>query len=800
MLKNHLLILYRNMNKNRLFFFINVLGLSIAIGCCVVAYFNYDFNASFDHVHANAASIYRVNSIRQGSFTGYGLQPGKTSDAYALTPSPLGEVLRQNVKNIELLSRYSRGSMDMRAGNEIFKTNSAYVDADFFRMFTFEFIHGSAAALTDKSKIVISDQLAMKYYGNTNAVNKTLTHLSPNTVQQDFEIVGVYILPKINSSFNRDLYCLYENYWDTSPRLKDGTNWNDLNTLFVLIPQADKMASVEKQISVYTQNNNKAQDEFSIREFKLDPFLGMAARDVQHNRPGRQTRAAHPVAANVSLVVLSVLILVIACFNLANTAIALSQRRLKEIGLRKMMGSVRSQLIVQYISETLFVCGIALIVGLWLADAILVPSFNALWPFMKLETHYLDKPDFLIFIIIILFFTGLLAGSYPAFYVSKFNPVQILKGKLHFGGNNIVTYFLLCIQLVLSLCGIVCGLAFTDNARWQADFDNGFSEDTGIITYVDNKAEYESFRNALAANKDIVSISGSPHDLQSRFDHGKILHEGQEIESIVMNVGDDYLKTTGMTLLQGRDFIRGSENDRKESVIITEEFARLYEWENPIGKQVVLKDSLKFYVVGVAKDVYSVWEPLEPVMMRYSPDEVNFVLVKATEGKVAEVDAFMKTKWKTTFPNRLYESRFMNSGDAEADMVNNGLLIIFFFLGGVSLLLSAAGLFTLVSLNFIKRIKEIGVRKLFGASILNIMRITNLEFAFIVPIACVLGSYAGAFLSEAFMSTVWDRHKEPTAFTVVVASTVVMIACILAVTIKTYQTARMNPVDVLKDE
>jgi putative ABC transport system permease protein len=236
-------------------------------------------------------------------------------------------------------------------------------------------------------------------------------------------------------------------------------------------------------------------------------------------------------------------------------------------------------------------------------------------------------------------------------------------------------------------------------------------------------------------------------------------------------------------------------------VIVTEEFARLFAWEKAPGKQVIWKDSIKFYVVGVVKDIYSVWEPLEPMMMRYASDEdVKFVLVKATPDKMAEVDAFMKATWKASFPNRLYESRFMNSGGTEAEMVNNGLLIIFLFLGAVALLLSAAGLLTLVSLNIIKRMKEIGVRKVLGASAFNILRIINTEFVIIVLIACVLGSYAGAFLSEAFMSSVWDRHKEPTAISVLVSCVVVLTACLLSVSVKTYHTARMNPVDVLKDE
>ena len=801
MLRNHFIVLYRNLNKNRLFFLINILGLSIAIGCCVVAYFNYDFNASFDDIHKNAASVYRVNSIREGKYTDYGLMPGESTNAFGIVPIPLAEVIRQNIKNVELLSRHTPENMNMRVGSEIFKTRSAYVDADFFKMFTFEFIHGSAEALTDKSKIVISDQLALRYYGNLNAVNKILTYLVDNNVKLDFEIVGVYVLPKINSSFNEDLYSLYDNYFDTSPELESGANWKLMNTLFVSIPDAGKISSIEQQMKVYVENNNNTNKDFLIQEFKLDNFESMAVRDVAANRPGTVTHSGHPLAGIIGLAVMSILILLIACFNLANTAIALSQQRLKEIGLRKVMGSVRSQLIFQYISETLAICFVALLLGLVMAESFLLPSFNDLWPFMRLEANYLSKPDFLIFMASVLFVTGLLAGGYPSFYVSKFNPTQILKGKLQFGGNNFATYFLLSAQLILSMCGIVCGLSFSDNAAWQKAFDDGFSKDTGIITYVDTSAEYEKYRNALSGNKNIVSISGSTHHFQSGTYHAPVSSMGLVIEPIIMDVGDDYLKTTGMTLIEGRDFIKDSETDRKESVIVTEEMVRQYSWEKAIGQTIVLSDTIKLFVVGVAKDVYSVWEPLEPMMLRYGgSDNINFMLVNAPSDKVLEVDAFMKDKWKTVFPNRLYSSRFMNSGDVEADMVNNGLLVMFLFLGGVALLLSVTGLFTLVSLNVIKRMKEIGVRKVMGASMIHILHIVNTGFVFIVLIACVLGTYAGSFLSEAFMSNVWDRHKAPTIATMVVSGIIVIVACTVSVLGKTYKTANMNPVDVLKNE
>jgi putative ABC transport system permease protein len=792
MLRNHLLILFRNLNKNRLFVLINIAGLSIAIGCCVVGYFNFDFNNSFDEVHANRESIYRVNSVRE--------YQGKSTQ-YGLVPLPLGETIRQNVKDVEMASRVSGTWMNMQLGNEVFTTNSSYVDPDFFSMFSFEFIHGSAAAMTDKSKIVISDQLATRYYGNENPIGKAITQLVRSDLKKEYEIVGVYKFPKTNSSFDEDLFALYDNYWDVSAELENGTSWEMRNTLFVYIPKSDRVTAVEQQLKPYIENNNKVREDFLIQEFKLDRLKGMAVRDEVKHRPGINTRHASPLSAVIGCAVMGVIMLLIACFNLTNSSIALSSQRLKEIGIRKVMGSMRRQLILQYIGETMVICFVALLIGMGLADSFLLPSFNQLWPYMKLEANYFEKPEFLMLMVGVLFFAGLVAGSYPAFYVSKFHPTAILKGKLQFGGNNLVTYFFLGSQLVLSLAGIVCAVSFVDNARFQRDFDMGFNKDGVIYTFVDNRSEFETYRNSLAGNTDILSISGSPHHVHSGYYNDPVKHDAQEIETNIMNVGDDYLKTVGMTLLEGRDFVKDSETDRKESVLVTEEMVRKFGWDKPLGKEIIWMDTVKLYVVGVVKDLYSLWEPLEPMMIRYAnPEEVSYVIVNAKIDKVQDVNSFMEKKWKATFPNRLYSPKYMNAGAIEANQVNTNILIMFLFEGGVALLLSITGLFTLVSLNIIKRMKEIGVRKVLGASVANISRIINTQFIIILVIACLVGAYIGMSMSDLLMGSIWDHHKSPTAITAILSCVLLIAACVLSVAVKTYNTARMNPVDVLRSE
>jgi putative ABC transport system permease protein len=792
MIKNHLLILFRNLSKNKIVVLINVLGLSTAIGCCVVAYFLYDFNASFDSNHANTASVYRVNSI--GELKG-------TQREFGMAPLPLYDEVKQNCKDVAHLSRFSKEGVNFRIGKEIYNVNTSYVDNDFFTLFTFDFIHGSATALTNKNTIVVSDQFALNYFGRHSAIGEVISRLTDTATKTDFEVVGVFKTPPFNSSFSGELYTLYDNYWDASAELS-GEGWKKLNTLFVSIPGANHIPTVEKQLQPFTENNNKVEGNSAIHEFKLDPFLGMAVRDELSKRYGtRSTRGAASLVAIAGFAIMGVLVLLIACFNLTNTAITLSQKRLKEIGIRKVMGSVRAQLIFQYISETLVICFAALLIGFFLADSFLIPSFNELWPMMKIEADYFGKPDFLIFITSILLITGILAGSYPAFYVSKFNPVTILKGKQQFGGNNMVTYFLLVVQLMLSLVGIVCGIALIDNAHWQRNFDMGFAANEGIITYVNNASEYELFRNALATNPDIQYISGSPHHFQSSFYEGQVEYKGYKVATDIMDVGDHYLEATGMTLLSGRFFNPDSETDRNESILVSEEFVRQFGWDNPLGKRLIFRDSIKLYVIGVVKDIYSVWEPLAPMVLRYAKDKnVQFVLVRAPKDKVQGVNQFMQAKWKTVFPNRLYTSRFMNSGIQEADMVNNNLLIMFLFLGAMAMILSISGLFTMVSLNINKRMKEIGIRKLLGASIYNILRIINGGFVVIVVIACLSGAYAGDFLSDILMRNIWDHHQEPTTITIMISCASLIFIAILSIASKTISTANMNPADVIKDE
>ena len=782
------------MMKSKVYLFINIFGMAISIGCCITAYFNWDFNKSFDAIHENASRIYRINSTRH-------FQDQDTD--YGVVPMPLPEIVRANVKDVTHITRYLPAYSDMRINDEIFDNNLSYVDPDLFQMFTFNFIEGDPMSIKDKSRIIISDENAIRLFGTVNAVGKTMTMMEKGVPYKEYEVGAVFRLPPVNSSFNDGAFVLFDNYFDIDPAVQKGTNWKYRVNAFVMLPEASRISVVQEQLQPFTENNNKVREDFIIKGFVLDPLAGMATRDEYGDRQGTWTRDASPIAAVIGCAVMGIFILLIACFNLTNTSIAMSSKRLKEIGIRKVMGSMRKQLIFQFIGETGFVCFVALLIGILLAQFFLVPAFNELWPEMKLVPDYFGSTGFLITLVGVLAFTSLLAGAYPAFYITKFQPTTILKGKTKFGGASWLSKVLLGMQFAISLMAIVCSLAFIDNAKYQRDFDLGYDRAGGMFTWVNSEDEYNALRNVMVQNPDVLSIAGSEHQIMYSTYNDPIKHETKEIEVDIMHVSPEYLPTMGVTLTQGRNFQKDSETDKRESVIITNKVATMLGLNDPIGKEIVWMDTVKFYVIGVAKDIYNrgLWQEFEPTLIRYSPPaDYKFLSMSAAPGKLPEVKKYLEAHWKEVFPNRKFSSMYMDEQMVEANEVNVNIVKMFTFLGVVALMLSVTGLFTLVSLNIIKKMKEIGVRKVLGASIANISRVINTQFVIILLFSCVAGAYLGQLMAEMLMGSIWDFFKQTTITTMVISSAIMLLTSALTVSFKTYNTARMNPVHVLRDE
>lgn len=791
MIKNFFLISVRNMMKNRLFIFINIFGLAISIACCLVAYFLYDFNQSFDRYHENASTIYRVSSIRE-------FQNQKTK--YGHVPIGLGSVMRQNVTELDNAIRFQLSFYDFRINDDVFNSLIGLVDPEFFKVFTFEFVEGNGT-ITNKNQIAISETLAKKYFGDEKALGKTLNQSLDSGKYKSFTIIGVFKKPPFNTSFNFDAYTHFDNQFDRAAYTEN--SWVERINLFVQVPNSSRITTIESQIKPYTENNNLAKQDFIISDFVLEPFVGMGVRDSYSGIQGSFTNQGAHIAAIYGTAIMSLFILLIACFNLTNTAIAVSSRRLKEIGIRKVMGSTRKNLIMQFIGETAFICFIALLLGILIGEWLLIPSFNAMWTYWQITPDYFGRPNFLMFTAATLLVTALLAGGYPAFYISKFQPVAILKDKLTLGGTNFFTRSLLTIQFIISIVGIVCSLAFISNANYQKEYDLGYDKKGVTYTFLNNKAEYETFRNRLLQNPDVISVAGSRHHINASSFKDPIKYEGTEMEVIIMDVGDEYVKTMGFELIEGRDFILNSQTDMKESVLITENLASEWGWHDPIGKEVVWMDTAHYRVIGVIKNVlsYGLMAKADPMMLRYQgTEDVRYIIASAPIDKITGVQAEMEAIYRDMFPERVPNIRLMDEAVVMSNEINNNILKMFVFLGAVALLLSATGLFAMVSLNIVRKMKEIGVRKVLGASAFNLSKVINLEFVIILLIASILGGYAGGWMAGMLMDSIWDYFQKVTVITMTTGGMIMLITCALTIAYKVIKTIRLNPSHVLRSE
>lgn len=792
MLKNYLLIAFRSMLKNKLFIVINIIGMSVAIGCCIVGYFAHEYDSGFDKMHREGESVYRVSSNREFN---------NAIEKFGFVPLPLAGVVNQNVKDVEKSTRYFNSWSNFKKEDDLFSSSLAYVDPHFFEMFTYEFIAGNPASISDKSSVFIAEKMASRLFGSAgDAFGKTITQVYGNKMKE-IRIAGVFKNQPQNSSFYfREAFMNFENVRDEFEDVLD-EDWTKAVTLFVQIKNPQRIKPVTAQLLPYVENNNKVREDFVIKDYTLDHFPTMAHTD-RDSQVNSWTWDAPPKSAIIGSAVMGVLILLIACFNLTNTAIAISSRRLKEIGIRKVMGGMRMQLVIQFIGETMLICLLSLIIGVLIAG-FLIDGWNLMWEYMRLTPHYLDNPTFVFFLVGVLVIAGLIAGSYPAFYISSFEPISILKGKTRFGGTGLLSQFLLGGQFAISLIAIVSSIAFWQNARYQEAYDLGFNVKGSVISWLNNADEVQAYKNALADNPKILSMAGASSGIFSNRLHRPIKHESEQVEVDVIEVGDHYLKTMNLSLIEGRDFIKDSETDKKESVIVSEKLARAFGWEKPLGKEILYQDSIRLYVVGVVKDIYTMglWRELEPVMIRYiGPESYSQLVVSASAPDAPAIHKYMESKWKELFPYRLYNGNLLSVEAQEWDDVNKNILTMFAFLGVVAMLLSATGLFSLVSLNIIKRMKEIGVRKVLGASVANITRIVNSGFFIILIIASVVGSFISYYAVDSLMGSIWRYYQASNSLTFVFAVAVMFMISLGAVGYKIFSAASMNPVDTLRDE
>nr|WP_295927625.1 ABC transporter permease [uncultured Dyadobacter sp.] len=751
--KSVLAITFRTYFRNRTAVLISVFGLAIAIACCISGYFNWKFKNDWDHNHVNSENIYRIQ-FRS-------VEPGITVD-YGVAPMALAEALGTSMGGVRTVVRYFPSDREIRVGEKTFKSNFAYVDSAFFDLFTFPLLQGVASDLSDKSKIFLSEDAAMRYFNAIDVVGRDIS-LSGDGATHSFSVGGIFASQPLNSSFSSDAILLYSNLDSTQPAgLVNTSGWDQWNTTFLKIDNPQLVAYVERVLQRFVAVQNKVRHGPRVSRFYLQKFADMANRSV--DKPGvrwQQLRYGVPNEAVLVPNITAFLLLLLACFNFTNTSVSIAGTRIREIGVRKTIGAGRWQIAFQFFVENLIFCMIALLLGLAITELI-VPAYNGLWPFMKLETRYFDDFYFVLFLAALLFLTALIAGSYPALYVSSFDALAILKGRASVRAGGWFNRLLLGSIFTLSALGVLFAVAFYGNSKFQANYDLGYSTSGVLSITLDKPADFTVVKNFLSGHEDVLSVAGAENHI-SKGVFAQTAKFG-EIEKGVeeMRVGENYLEALGMTIHEGRGFRPDSETDRAGSVLVTEEFVRQFGWrDSAIGKRIVLGDSVGLRIVGVLKDVYthSVFEPVSPLVVRCAaPGQYRYAIVSSDPSRISGVERFARQQWRQSFPGKLYDTEFIDVVKESTTRVNlNGVKIVG-SLAVFSLLISLTGLYTMASLNIARRTKEIGIRRVLGASFGNIIAVINYEYFALLTIAGAVGGVAGYFLIDLVMRTMWQYY------------------------------------------
>ncbi|MDH3245884.1 MAG: ABC transporter permease [Saprospiraceae bacterium] len=790
MFSNYLKIALRNFRKNKFFVISNVIGLGLALACCIIAYLNWDFNSSFDDQHVHAEDIYRVNFVRITN--GRPIKNGSS-------PFPIREVVKNSVPQVERSTRYYPAGGNLKFNDVLFRTWIAGVDPEFFQMFSFDLISGNLTSISDRRTIVVSDELVVKHFpGLQDPIGQTITYINGDK-RIDFQIGAIYKKPPLNSSFFADAFFHFENITDI-----DGYDLNDwalFNNTFVMLPHPEDIESVEQELNKYVAVQNEAKKDYKVDHFYLDHFPGMAVRAEREDIWNHWLNQSLPVAAATAPGIMAFLLLLLACFNFTNTSIAIANRRLREIGIRKVMGSDRRQIVWQFLGENAVLALLALSAGI-LFGMILVPAYSAMWVFLEIKLDLFGNYRLLLFLFVLWLFTTIVSGAYPAFYVSRFQPQTILKGDAKVLGTNALTRVLLTLQYALCLISIICSIVFMKNAEYQNEYDLGFDINQMLYAYVIDSEGYRTFRNELESVPGITSMAGSRHAITTSWYSDPIRIEERELDVDIMDIGHDYLTTVGGTVLEGRNFQQDSRQDRDESVIVNEELVRQLSWADPIGQRVLLADTVELTVVGVVKDIYydgALWDPLEPLLLRYTTeDRFRYLTVATSPANLANVKTAMDQSFRKVFPDQLSTVRAMDEDRAESVEVNVNIKTLFLCLAIVALILSVIGLFSLVSLNVNRRMKEIGIRKILGASVGNIAFRISREFIIIFAIASILGGVAGYYLSILLMGSIWAYYIQIGPVILIGSILILLVVSFGTVGGKIFEAANITPAKTLK--
>lgn len=788
---NYLKMGVRNIRKNMVTSSINILGLSVAISVAIATFIFVDFQYNMDRFHEKGDRIYQIASYDQES---------KSKSIWGKSPFLLGPSLVSDLSQVENYSRIKLGAAVIQREEALFNETLYYVDNDFFQMFDFEIAQGDRNALSNGEPIVIiSSEFSKKYFGDERALGEELTIYLDNNKVQRFQVGAVLEEYPYNAYLKGDVYLPISTYENLDKSIKN--DWsNNTNATFVLLKDGVEISSLDAYFGKYVELQNGTGDGWKIKEFRPVALYDLSTQ--AYLIKGALGVKSHPGAV-ISLMVLSLLLLLMACFNFMNISIAEASKRLKEIALRKAMGGLRHQVVKQFLVENMVKCMFSVAVGAILAYFLVLPGFNALVSYFDIQFRTNSPLSMTLFFVVILIVVGFLSGAYPAFYISKFQPVQILRGAVKFGGNSLFSKILLSLQLFITFQTVVACFVFVDQSKSLVSMDWGYDSSGVLSIQVNNSSEYEQLRNELMEHPKVVSVSGSNAHLGRRSISGYLDHLDKKFSIRSFGVSGDYGETMSLNITEGR-FITDQQQDQETAVVVNETFAKRMGWLSSVGKTFSFGGVLRT-VVGVVGDFRhgDFHSPIDPMIFYGIHDaETRYLSIRTTgnETDLREVDEYLKTTWRKVSSITPYRRVFQEDVFREFYEANDSNITITLFTSIVAIILGSLGIYGLLSFHVQRRLKEFGVRKVLGALPRTLIYLSLKTYLFIALAMFAIAAPLGFLGMNFFMKTIYHGTTESSIIPFFLALVLVLLSLGVAVLGQVSKAINVNPSSILSNE
>ncbi|MVN22651.1 ABC transporter permease [Mucilaginibacter arboris] len=807
MFKNNLKVAWRNLLKGKVFNLINIAGLSVAVACCILLFLTVDYEFSYDHFHQDLKDIYQVYTTENRSS---GIEKNTSM------PEPLAPALKAAYPAIKFVSRYGNGQAAVRYKDKQTNYGIKFIDPDFLQIFTFPLAKGNIkTALQDLHGLVITENVAHAVFNQENPVGKTL-ELNFNGELQNFTVSGVAKDFPDNSSLGFDMLMRFENFPNYEQKMD---RWNAGNhSLFVRLQPGIDQASLEKQFIPFTSQHftesiNTIKRDGSIPDASGNVFtlnlLPFAQNHFAANFFGLEGNQVSKVYI-IALMAIGIFILLIASINFINLNVARAFTRAREVGVRKTLGAGQWTLIIQFWTETVLVCLVALVAGL-LISSLILPGFRTNFR-SPVTLGLLLQPAHLSAFFTIFFLVTIVAGFYPAWLMLRYKTVQVLKGTVNTAKPGKVRNVLLVTQFTLSTLLIICTLITWQQMRYMQNKPLGYNR-TEVISVplgreMKGSKAMQLLRDKLQSRSEIVAISGSANNLGLGTDGSTSTHivgfnyNGREIRTNWQRVDYDYLKTLDMKLLEGRVFSRSFSTD-SNSIIINEQMAKQLGGKNLIGKFVTIYDGYpKMQVIGIIRDFNfrSLRDEIEPLSLNMeNKSDISYAFIRVKPVNLLSSYDNLKKQWHQIFPNTEFNGSWLNENTERQYRSEKRLSNIFISGATIAILISCIGLLAMAMMTMVQRTKEVGIRKVLGSSVMQIVVLLSQDFIKLVLLASVLAFPVAWLIMNKWLQS-FAYRIEISWWIFGLATMIALVIAVATVSFQAVKAALANPVKSLRSE